>query len=99
MYSGKLTKLETKNDDVSENPVRSKFVDGDFEKLPTVGESFSIYGAPINKDMDYRRLTTSIVQKVTETDDGLSMVIETLNSTYLLQIVGMDNDQTSHYNA
>lgn len=64
--------------------IRTHTTDGHCYDLPTVGKSFEMFSDPIDKNASCRWITTSTVQKVTQ--DESCVIIETMNSTYKLEI-------------
>lgn len=64
--------------------IRTDITVGYCHSLPVVGKSFEMFSEPIDKNASVRWITTSTVQKVTP--DENSVIIETLNSTYKLEI-------------
>jgi len=64
--------------------IRTHTTDGRCYSLPTVGKSFEMFSDPLNKNASVRWITTSTVQQVTQEES--CVIIETLNSTYKLEI-------------
>ncbi len=79
MY-GTLSKLLSTNDNL-----RTDEVEGEFNKIPTVGGRFEMVGEPLDKEKDVRFVSTSIIQKVsTLSDDEFDFT--TMYSVYNLKV-------------
>ncbi len=71
----------------SHRNVRTKTVEGETIKLPTIGQTFDMTAEPFNPNADYRFIRTSPVKKIKEIDEH-SMHFWTHNSMYKLTVKG-----------
>lgn len=91
MYYGLLRKIETNH-----QRLRTETVQGDFEKLPVVGESFVIASEPLDPAATIRIVTTSVVQKIEQR--GYDITFHTLNSVYGLYVLrGLPPLKSKHF--
>lgn len=83
---GILSKVETNH-----NRVRTDEVEGEFVQTPEVGKSFLIFGealCPVVKAAGgFRKVNTSIVQKVDWDPHQKEFTFKTLNSVYKLRVL------------
>lgn len=84
MMKAKLTKVES-----THNNLRTNEIVGRPLFIPEVGRSFIMWSEPLDKDMDIRQITTSVVKSVELIGDNL-YEFKTMNSIYKLEI--LDND-------
>ena len=64
--------------------LRDETVRGTYNESPTPGRRFALYGPPRAIDVGYRRVLTSLVQRIIDQDEHRT-VFETENSVYELQ--------------
>lgn len=83
MFNAKITKLSE-----NANKLRTATMDGKSGKLPTIGESFYIFGEALDKNVgNARQINTSMVTEVVSFDPHERRIIfKTLNSTYQLDL-------------
>lgn len=82
MISVKLCRLASSNSNL-----RTQEVLGHTEKMPTKGESFTMYGKPLDPSMGFRMVTTSVVMEIMKSDDPKVITFATMNSTYTVALV------------
>ena len=78
MY-GKLSRIESSNQNL-----RTKTVEGEFEKYPTIGENFDLIGKSLSPLGDFRLVSTSTVLGVMQV--GKLYTFDTMYSRYELDV-------------
>jgi hypothetical protein len=86
-----LTRLESIH-----NRLRTDEVQGHAYQLPEEGRGFSLVGAPLKGDADFRLITTSRVKEIRHHTEEGSLEFWTENSHYGLQILNMDTQGKTH---
>ena len=87
---GKLTKLSD-----NKNALRTNEIEGKFEHLPKVGQSFTIIGEPLKKGMLCRLVMTTAVEELLNPEYGV-YILNTVNSTYRLEVDENELEGTIH---
>lgn len=77
----RLTQLSSTHD-----RVRTKEIEGTTAILPRVGETFVMFGEPLEIDAGVRVLWTSEIQEVEQPERGV-WIFRTENSTYKLELL------------
>ena len=84
MKNGILRKISS-----NKNAIRTEGdIEGTFPIFPLVGHSFVLWAEPIDKNADFREITTSKITDVTI--EGSLYTFVTLNSIYELECIGTD---------
>lgn len=80
------------------NKVRTAEMVGEFNELPQLHYSFSIYGAPIDPTKDFRAITTSPVTAIKQAGMGKLFKFTTLNSVYELEVTDATQKENDYNN-
>lgn len=90
-FKALLTKVESNH-----NNLRTNSMDGRTLELPTVGKDFIIVGDSLTEGLTHRVITTTEVKEVTKNEDEYTF--KTQNSTYKLQVLGVEELDTTIVN-
>lgn len=79
-YQVRLTKVKSTHQNL-----RSDVIEGTTYELPKVGNSFSMFGPPLNTEASFRGVYTTEIKVCERVGDQFQFVTE--NSTYKLDVI------------